>query len=404
MTDFKDFKGTAKRIEDIDLPRIGWQIGVGEDELHAFMDTEAAGSGFDRQGRPKMLFEPHVFYRNLSGAKRDEAVRQGLAYQRWGKKPYPKDSYPRLKKALKIDETAALMACSWGLAQILGENYAMVGYDSPQAMVLDFMEDEDKHLEAAVKFIVASGIDDEMRELAALTRPTRPEDCIGIVAVYNGPGFRKNNYHVKFADAHNKWRGIRDTPWTPGPLTVGEGEDIYDGDFHPVIKAAQERLDELGYPEVGAFDGRWGSKTRAAVLAFRADNGLPVEPVIDDGLLAALMLAEHRPVSPERANATVADLREKGAEDVKAADLTQVAGGVAAAGGTVGVITEVLDGAEQYSGLVRRAVDLIDPIKDIITDNFWILLIGFGGVVIWQTGVLKNIRLRKHQTGMDVSE
>lgn len=39
------FKGRAKRLDDVDLPRIGHQIGVGEDEIHAFMDVEAAGSG-----------------------------------------------------------------------------------------------------------------------------------------------------------------------------------------------------------------------------------------------------------------------------------------------------------------------------------------------------------------------
>ncbi|WP_245477717.1 MULTISPECIES: hypothetical protein [unclassified Mesorhizobium] len=46
------FKGAAKRITDLDIPRIGATIGVGEDEIHVFMDVEAAGSGFDRSGRP----------------------------------------------------------------------------------------------------------------------------------------------------------------------------------------------------------------------------------------------------------------------------------------------------------------------------------------------------------------
>lgn len=33
------FKGAAKRITDIDIPRIGAIISVGEDEIHAFMDV-----------------------------------------------------------------------------------------------------------------------------------------------------------------------------------------------------------------------------------------------------------------------------------------------------------------------------------------------------------------------------
>jgi hypothetical protein len=66
-----EFRGPAKRLDDIDLPRIGHEIGVGEDEIHAVLTVESSGSGFDAKGRPKMLFEPHVFYRNLSGANRD---------------------------------------------------------------------------------------------------------------------------------------------------------------------------------------------------------------------------------------------------------------------------------------------------------------------------------------------
>lgn len=125
--DWNSFHGAAKRLEDIDIPRIGHRIGVGEDELHALMEVEAAGSGFDSRDRPKMLFEPHVFYRNLQGQKRARAVEAGLAYRSWGEQPYPRDSYPRLLSAIEIDETAALKSASWGRGQILGENYSMVG-------------------------------------------------------------------------------------------------------------------------------------------------------------------------------------------------------------------------------------------------------------------------------------
>lgn len=69
-----NFTGPGTRLADTDLPRIGSQIGVGEDEIHAFLDVETSGSGFDAQKRPKMLFEPHVFFRNLIGPKRDQAV------------------------------------------------------------------------------------------------------------------------------------------------------------------------------------------------------------------------------------------------------------------------------------------------------------------------------------------
>lgn len=215
---FGGFKGAAKRIEDIDLPRIGKEIGVGEDEIHAVLEVESAGSGFDAQGRPKILFEPHVFYRCLAaGAKRDEAVRQGLAYPSWRRGQYPKDSYPRLHAAIKIDETAALKAASWGLGQILGENHKAAGYATPQAMVLEFMSDEDNHLEAMIRFMKSAGIAKALKAIhdkAARGETITATDWVPVARPYNGAGYATHNYHGRLAVAHAKWRRIKDTPYT----------------------------------------------------------------------------------------------------------------------------------------------------------------------------------------------
>jgi len=203
------FKGPANPIEDIDLPRIGAMIGVGEDEIHAFIEVETKGGGFDSQGRPKILFEPHVFYRNLPvGVRRDQAVKAGLACKSWGQIPYGKESeqYPKLLRALLIDETAALKACSWGLGQVLGENHVAAGYETVQAMVADFTLDEDNHLEAAIRFIKANGLDDELRR----------NDWAAFARGYNGPAYRKNGYDTKLAAAFAKWQRIKDTSWAPG--------------------------------------------------------------------------------------------------------------------------------------------------------------------------------------------
>ena len=58
------------------------------------------------------------------------AVAAGLAYPKWGERPYPSDSYPRIMAAGAIDLQAALKATSWGMGQILGENYAAAGFRS----------------------------------------------------------------------------------------------------------------------------------------------------------------------------------------------------------------------------------------------------------------------------------
>jgi hypothetical protein len=203
MSPITDFRGAAKRLESIDIPRIGSRIGVGEDELHAFMEVEANGSGFDSKGRPKMLFEPHVFWRELGpGPKRDRAAAEGLAYPRWKPRAYPKDSYPRLQKAMAIDEEAALRSASWGLGQIMGFNARAAGYASAKAMVLAFLDDEEHHLRAMIRFIETNGLDDELRR----------HDWAGFARGYNGPGFAKNGYHKNLAASFARWQKIKDTP------------------------------------------------------------------------------------------------------------------------------------------------------------------------------------------------
>lgn len=205
MTDLGNFKGKAKPLEDMDLPRIGHRIGVGEDEIHAVLDVEAAGKAFDSHGRPKMLFEPHVFYRELGpGPERDWAVSDGLARRRW-KRDYPKDSYARLKRAMEISPDKALRSASWGMGQVMGFNCLSAGYETARDMVAAFMDDADNHLEAMVSFIVVNHLDDELRR----------HDWAGFARGYNGKGFAQNHYDTKLAKAYAKWQKIKDTEWTP---------------------------------------------------------------------------------------------------------------------------------------------------------------------------------------------
>ncbi len=200
---FTGYKGAAKRLDDIDLPRIGATIGVGEDEIHAFMDVEASGAGFDAEGRVKMLFEPHIFWKELGpGKTRDLAASKGLAYEKWKPGAYPRESYTRLSAAMAINETAALRSASWGLGQIMGFNHVAAGYATPQDMVADFAADEDNQLEAMIRFITAKG----------LAAAIRAHDWQKIETVYNGGG-HGGAYAVKMKAAYERWQKIKDTPW-----------------------------------------------------------------------------------------------------------------------------------------------------------------------------------------------
>jgi hypothetical protein len=195
-----DFKGKAKRLDAVDYAHIGRLIRVGEDEIRAVIEVETAGGGFDGLGRPKMLFEPHVFWRELGEQKRARAEVAKLAYRKWGALPYPKDSYPRLALACALDRPSALRSASWGLGQIMGFNHKSAGYYSAEAMVEAFLDDEETHLVAMVHFIRSEGLDDDLRE----------HRWEGFARGYNGAGYASHGYHTKLAAAFAKWRARPD--------------------------------------------------------------------------------------------------------------------------------------------------------------------------------------------------
>ncbi len=250
------FKGTANKLSDLDLPRIGHEIGVGEDVIHMLIEVETRGTGFDKQGRVIMLFEPHIFFRQLrkDKSKLDKAVRNGLAYVKWGTIKYPRDSYPRFLNAIQIDETAAYASCSWGLGQIMGMNFKMAGYDSPQEMVQAFAESEANQLEAMIEFAKAAGIDDDLqridRKLKAGQKVTSV-DCIPIARSWNGSGFAKHKYHERLAGAANKWSRIKDTPFTSADIMKAARQesdraDSENGIFEEDEPLARDLTEDIG--------------------------------------------------------------------------------------------------------------------------------------------------------------
>ncbi len=267
----KGFKGRALRLTDIDIARLGRVIGVGEDEVRAVIEVETSGGGFDTQGRPKMLFEPHVFYRELGATpQRDVAQAQGLAYPKWGAKPYPTDSYPRLDLAMKINPAAALRSASWGLGQIMGFNHRTAGYPTAGDMVEAFCDTEAAGLEAMIRFIASEALDDDLRR----------HDWSGFARGYNGAGYAAHGYHTKLAAAFGRWQAIPDV-LAPANPKIGLGSR------NSAVRTAQERLASLGFDPRG-IDGIFGAGTRAAAIAFQKSAGLDQDGIIGPATWAAL--------------------------------------------------------------------------------------------------------------------
>ena len=191
----------TKKITDIEIARIAKEEGFQEDILRAVLEVESAGRGFDSKGRLRILFEPHIFYREINAPSiRAQAVQAGLAYRNWGTSRYPKDPYDWFNPAFKLDPIAAMKSASVGLGQIMGFNHVAAGFDSVGAMWESFKVSEANQLRGMVRFIISEGLDDELRA----------KDWRAFARGYNGPAYEKNKYHTKLAAAYDKWVKIPD--------------------------------------------------------------------------------------------------------------------------------------------------------------------------------------------------
>lgn len=161
--------------------------------------------------------------------------------------------------------------------------------------------------------------------------------------------------------------------------SVAADDTLELGDHGALVTAFQERLNALGYV-VGRVDGIFGSRMRAAVLAFQAENRLKTDGIIGAETRKALNSESAVPMPVgERANETAADLRASGSEIATAAnDLKKVAvvvGGASAATGTA------------QNTVAQPPVDAIAQTKEIVTEiSSWQAITKLiGETFVWMT-------------------
>ena len=186
----------APAITREDRERVAKSLGVSLRHIEALEKVESNGRSFDGAGRPVILPEPHIFFRLTEGRFGTTA----FSYARWGTRPYPQTFDARwdlLADMAQRDESAALQSASWGLFQVMGFHWKACGYESPEHFASAMAADEDNQLEAMAAFILAEGLDDELRAC----RAGNPDSCRAFCRGYNGPGYAKNAYHTKFARA-----------------------------------------------------------------------------------------------------------------------------------------------------------------------------------------------------------
>jgi len=177
-------------------------IGCEVAAIKSVAEVESSGNGMLSDSQAKILFEPHIFWKQLRRLNIDPQSipdASDILYPVWGTKPYGKVSAQpqRLERAIAINREAALMSASYGRFQIMGFNFSTAGYNDIEEFYAAMNSGEDEQLKAFTTYIKNTHLDDELRNL----------DWKGFARGYNGAAYAKNNYDKKLAAAYAKFKG-----------------------------------------------------------------------------------------------------------------------------------------------------------------------------------------------------
>lgn len=184
--------------------RLATELRCEPEALMAVSQVEAPRGGFYEDGFPTILFERHKFYKNARRDKRDEwqrlypAICNHSATPRGG---YGSVAGQRVKfsQAFALDPDAAMMACSWGAFQELGENYDDYGFANVGEFVDMMKSGIDGQLDIFVRSIKKRGLVDELQR----------KNWAGFARNYNGAGYRRFQYDEQMANAYRVFKGKR---------------------------------------------------------------------------------------------------------------------------------------------------------------------------------------------------
>jgi peptidoglycan hydrolase-like protein with peptidoglycan-binding domain len=248
--------------------------------LMAFADVEAPKGPFLKDGRPTILFEAHVFSRNCSPKHKFDDSHPLISSRAWNSKLYGKGGshqYDRLHRAMKLDQRAALMACSWGAYQVLAENYGMLSFKSAEECVLFMCESEANQFEVFLRFLVKRGIIADLQD----------SDFESAAYKYNGPRHADHDYAGRMRRRYKELTANILRPGATGPkvvrlqqLLVKHGQKIdVTGIFNQATEVAVKRLQE-----------KWGLNIDGVVGPATYER-LAVERIPDESILTSKRVA-----------------------------------------------------------------------------------------------------------------
>jgi hypothetical protein len=186
--------GKARPMAESDYQDAARSLGCEVAAVKAIAAVESAGRGFLPSGRPKILFESHVFGRltqhaydhlfpDISTRHASHALYRGGEHE-----------YQRLMKAMLLQRAPALKATSWGKFQILGEGCREAGLPDLESFVTGMCQSERAQLDAFCAFVRSKKLVDALKE----------HHWAVFAKGYNGPEYWKRHYDQRIKEEFEK--------------------------------------------------------------------------------------------------------------------------------------------------------------------------------------------------------
>lgn len=206
------------------LERLATHLSVPVSTMVGVLAAESGGRPYGDDGRLKIRFEVHIFY-EYWGKEHQRKFDKYFQFDDWKEHKfrnsvdkafkYFHDSQKREHKVLEfakdLDNDAALMSISMGAPQIMGFNYAMLGYETVQEMYDAFLGSVHAQILGMFDYIISSGSE----AIIALQN----DDYLTFATYYNGAG-NAETYANLIADYVAIYNDLIQQPTNPPPIDV----------------------------------------------------------------------------------------------------------------------------------------------------------------------------------------
>ena len=199
----------AQLLRNHDLVTAAERLGVPLATIYAVNEVESKGRGFLENGKPVILFERHIMYRQLAKVRHpgddpaevkrhaDElaATNPALVNPKAGGYIGGTAEHQRLARARQSDDTAALESASCGAFQIMGYHWQRLGYANVQDFVAAMSAGESQQFDAFTRFIETDPV---------LHKALKARKWAEFARLYNGPNYLRNLYDTKLQRAYER--------------------------------------------------------------------------------------------------------------------------------------------------------------------------------------------------------